>query len=204
MMNVVLSPASLLKGLECKSATILHSKLSTSQSKEDTSAQTKASIAEAEKNSDAIRAECKTLVGFIRKAWCHIPELADKLYVHGWHIDMIALHLEAITSGMLLEMGKQNRLLCNVPPSSMKSLLVSVFWPAWEWTQDPSLQYIATSYRADFCNRDTSRMRDLVSSEWYKMLWGKDRNSPDGTKVRGIKAVLVGDEVGCRMAQNAL
>jgi hypothetical protein len=168
------------------------------------SQQSKALIEKDERDRDAARAECKTLVGFIRKAWHHIPELADKPYVHGWHIDMIALHLEAITSGKLLEMGKQNRLLANVPPGAMKSLLVSVFWPAWEWTQDPSLQYIATSYREDFCNRDTSRMRDLVCSEWYQMLWGKDRNSPDGTKVRGIKAVLVGDEVGCRMAQNAL
>jgi hypothetical protein len=105
---------------------------------------------------------------------------------------MIALHLEAITSGKLLSMGKQNRLLANVPPSSMKSLLVSVFWPAWEWTQDPSLQYIATSYRADFCNRDTSRMRDLVSSEWYQMLWGKD-HEVDGKLVRGVQMDAVGD-----------
>ena len=77
----------------------------------------------------------KSLVGFIKHAWHHIPELADKEYVHGWHVDVIALHLEAITSGKLLEMGKQNRLLANVPPGSMKSLVGSVFWPAWEWTQ---------------------------------------------------------------------
>src|SRR5450759_3995218 len=137
----------------------LSQKINSNLSTTNESLQSKASIEKDERDRDAARAECKTLVGFIRKAWCHIPELADKPYVHGWH-------LEAITSGKLLEMGKQNRLLANVPPSSMKSLLVSVFWPAWEWTQDPSLQYIATSYRADFCNRDTSRMRDLVSSAW--------------------------------------
>jgi hypothetical protein len=192
MMNVVLSPDSLLKGLESKSATILHSKLSTSQSKEDTSAQTKASLAAAEKNADDIREKCKTLVGFIREAWCHIPALANVTYIHGWHVDVIALHLEAITSGKLLEMGKQNRLLCNVPPGTMKSLLVSVFWPAWEWTQDPSLQYIATSYREDFCNRDTSRMRDLVCSEWYRMLWGAD-HEVDGKLVRGVEMDARGD-----------
>src|SRR5450759_4433648 len=105
---------------------------------------------------------------------------------------MIALHLEAITSGKLLRMEKQNRLLCNVPPGTMKSLLVSVFWPAWEWTQDPSLQYIATSYREEFCNRDTSRMRDLVCSEWYRMLWGKDREV-NGKIVPGVEIVARGD-----------
>jgi hypothetical protein len=113
-----------------------HSNLSTTNE----SLQSKASIAAVEKNANEVRDKCKTLVGFIREAWPHIPELADKPYIHGWHIAVIALHLEAITSGKLLRMGKQNRLLCNVPPGTMKSLLVSVFWPAWEWTQDPSLQ----------------------------------------------------------------
>jgi hypothetical protein len=110
-----------------------------------------------ENDRDAARAECQTLVGFIRKAWHHIPELATKPYIHNWHISVIALHLEAISTGKLLDMGYQNRFLANIPPGAMKSLLVSVFWPAWEWTRDPSLQFIATSYRDDFCNRDTSR-----------------------------------------------
>jgi hypothetical protein len=121
------------------------------------SQQSKAQIEKDEKDRDAARAECKTLVGFIRKAWHHIPELATKPYVHNWHISVIALHLEAISTGKLLDMGYQNRFLANIPPGAMKSLLVSVFWPAWEWTRDPSLQFIATSYRDDFCNRDTSR-----------------------------------------------
>jgi hypothetical protein len=157
-----------------------------------TSEEAKASFDDAVRDNDAARERCKTLVGFIREAWHHIPALANVTYIHGWHVDVIALHLEAITSGKLLEMGKQNRLLCNVPPGTMKSLLVSVFWPAWAWTQDPSLQYIATSYREEFCNRDTSRMRDLVCSEWYQMLWGKDREV-GGKIVRGVEIVARGD-----------
>jgi predicted phage terminase large subunit-like protein len=114
------------------------------------------------------------------------------VYVHGWHVDVIALHLEAISSGKLLRLGYQNRFLANVPPGTMKSLLVSVFWPAWEWTQNPALQYIATSYREDFCNRDTSRMRDLVCSAWYQKLWGKD-HEVDGKIVRGVEMDARGD-----------
>jgi hypothetical protein len=33
--------------------------------------------------------------------------------------------------GKFLALGLSNRLLANVPPG--KSLLVNVFWPAWEW-----------------------------------------------------------------------
>jgi hypothetical protein len=36
------------------------------------------------------------------------------------------MHLEAVTFGDI------NRLLINVPPGFMKSLLVNVFWPAWD------------------------------------------------------------------------
>ena len=64
-------------------------------------------------------------------------------------------HLEAITAGRL------NRLLINVPPGMMKSLLVSVFWPAWEWGPRglPSLRYLASSYSENYVKRDSRRMR---------------------------------------------
>jgi predicted phage terminase large subunit-like protein len=117
------------------------------------------------RDADRIRARCKTLAGFVREAW-HVLEPGNP-YIHGWHIDAICEHLQAITDGRL------TRLLINVPPGFSKSLLVSVFWPAWEWGPAglPHLGYIATSYKEDFCKRDTRKMRDLVSSEWYRALW---------------------------------
>ena len=89
-------------------------------------------------------------------------------YSHGWHIDAICAHLEAISAGRI------NRLLINVPPGMMKSLLVSVFWPAWEWGPQgrASLRYLASSYSENYVKRDSRRMRDLVASEWYQGLWG--------------------------------
>lgn len=55
----------------------------------------------------------------------------------------------------------------------MKSLLVNVFWTAWEWgpANKPHLQNIATSYRGDNCTRDCGKVRDLVKSEWYQKHW---------------------------------
>ena len=158
-----------------------------------TSAETSDSLAAIAEDRAAIRARCNRLFDFVREAWPHVPALANVPYIEGWHILLICLHLEAITNGKFLKMGLPNRLLCNVPPGMMKSLLMSVFWPVWEWTQFPHYQYIATSYREDFCNRDTGRMRGLVSSEWYQSLWGQDRELPDGTKIRGVKMVSVGD-----------
>jgi predicted phage terminase large subunit-like protein len=64
----------------------------------------------------------------------------------------------------------------------MKSLLVSVFWPAWEWGARglASTRYVAASHSQEFAIRDTLKMRRLVSSEWYQERWPvaltKDQN----------------------------
>lgn len=116
-------------------------------------------------NRETIRARCATLSGFVREAW-HVLEPTQP-YVHGWHIDAIAEHLTAITDGEI------NRLLINVPPGTMKSLLSGVLWPAWEWGPRgmPALRYLGSSYSEDYAKRDNRRMRDLVTSEWYRSLW---------------------------------
>lgn len=80
---------------------------------------------------------------------------------------MICALLEAVTA------GKITRLLINIPPGMMKSLLVSVFWPAWEWGPggQPGLRYFTASYKEDYATRDARKMRDLVASAWYQALW---------------------------------
>lgn len=114
-------------------------------------------------DAELIREKCQSLAGFVREAW---PILHPSTpYVHGWHIDAICEHLEAVTDGRI------TRLLINVPPGTMKSLLVSVFWPAWEWTFRPETQYLTTSYSEGYVKRDSRRMRDLVSSEWFQAIW---------------------------------
>lgn len=108
---------------------------------------------------------CQSLAGFVREAW-HVLE-PNARYVHNWHIDAICQHLEAVTDGRI------TRLLINVPPGSMKSLLVSVFWPAWEWGPMGlrSLRYLATAFNDGPVTRDTRKARDLILSEWYQSLW---------------------------------
>ena len=131
-------------------------------------------------DAERIRSRCQTLAGFVREAW-HVLEPTQP-YIHGWHIDAICSHLEAITNGTFLEMGLSNRLLINVPPGTMKSLLVSVLWPAWEWgpMAMPGMRYLSTSYSDSYVKRDSRRMRDLIKSEWYQSLWPEVHLSREG------------------------
>jgi len=65
--------------------------------------------------------------------------------------------------------GEVKRLKINIPPGCMKSLLVSVFWPAWEWAViNPGMRYLTLSYSDDLTIRDNMRVRDIVTSEWFE------------------------------------
>ena len=116
----------------------------------------------------------RSLAAFIRKAW-HVVEPGQR-YQHNWHIDFICEHLEAITDGLRLSDGRwYNRLLINIIPGAMKSLLVNVFWPAWEWgpRNMPHLRYVCAAHKVENLSaRDSRRMRELITSEWYQNFWG--------------------------------
>ena len=109
---------------------------------------------------------CKrSLAEFAKRAWKVLEPAAELKW--GWALDAICLHLEAVTRGEI------TRLLVNVPPGSMKSLLTSVIWPAWEWGPRglPEMRFIGTAHEEQLAIRDSRRCRDLIKSEWYQSLW---------------------------------
>src|SRR5260370_3425335 len=101
---------------------------------------------------------------FVNQAWLIVEPSTP--FFPGWHIDAIIEHLEAITRGQL------RNLLINVPPRHMKSLLVSVFWPAWEWILYPERRWLYSSYGAQLSIRDSLKCLRLIESPWYQRLWG--------------------------------
>lgn len=107
----------------------------------------------------------RSLAEFAKEAW-HILEPATELK-WGWALDAICEHLEAVSRGEI------KRLLMNVPPGSMKSLLTGVIWPAWEWgpLNRPELRYLATAHKQDLAVRDNMKCRRLIQSEWYQERW---------------------------------
>lgn len=117
-----------------------------------------------------------SLANFVKDSW-HIVEPITP-YVSGWAIEALCEHLQAVTD------GKLRNLLINVPPGMMKSLLVNVFWPAWEWgvRKLGHYRYICTAHSADLAIRDNVRARRLICSDWYKIRFphiefAKDQNA---------------------------
>lgn len=107
----------------------------------------------------------QSLSYFISKAW-HVLKPMEE-YKHNWHIDAMSEHLEAVSSGQI------KRLQIWVPPGTMKTMEVSVFWPAWEWTTNPWLRYWGSSYEVRLAGRMAAMSRDLMMSSWYQARWGE-------------------------------
>lgn len=106
------------------------------------------------------------LMHFVRYFWDILEP--NREFVDGWPLQAMALHLEAVTA------GKITRLLINVPPGSMKSLLVNVFWPAWEWAvHNAGYRYISFSYSSLLTERDNQRLMDLIESREYQAMYGR-------------------------------
>ena len=99
------------------------------------------------------------LSAFVRLAWPHIESAP---YVHGWHLEEVCKHLEAVSRGDI------RRLVINIPPGCSKSLITSVFWPAWDWLTRPDRKWMFATFDADLARRDSLRCRELVTSPWFQ------------------------------------
>lgn len=127
---------------------------------------------------EAIRAERakRSLRYFTERHWDIVEP--DMPFVGNWHIDAIADHLEAVTRGEIMQ------LLINIPPGCMKSLLASVFWPAWEWAAQPGLRYLTASYSDALSIRDSVKVRDIVQSARYRAAYGVEFRDDQNQKIR--------------------
>ena len=61
-------------------------------------------------------------------------------FLPNWHIDAIAYQLERVRAGEI------TRLIINLPPRYLKSLTVSVIFPAYLLGHDPRLKIFGISY----------------------------------------------------------
>lgn len=105
----------------------------------------------------------QSLAAYTRHAW---PVVDPADYMHNWHIDCISEHLEAVTAGQI------RRLLINMPPRHMKSILVSVMWPTWCWAKRPELKWLFTAYAQSLSTKHSVDRRLILQSDWFRRNWG--------------------------------
>lgn len=114
-----------------------------------------------ERSYTAVTAETcrRSLRKFVKAVW---PLIDPKPFINAWHIDCICDHLAYVA------LEDIRNLMINIPPRFTKSSIVSVAFPAWVWTNEPEIQFLAASYAADLAEGDAAKMRRIVQSAWYQ------------------------------------
>ncbi len=100
---------------------------------------------------------------FFRKAWAVIETVP---FTDSWHVGEVCNHCECVTYEII------KNLLINIPPGCSKSTIVSVAWPAWEWTIKPETRFIFASFDGSLALKHATMMFNLITSPWYVERWG--------------------------------
>ena len=77
--------------------------------------------------------------------------------VPNWHIDAVCYCIQQMVTGQ-----NRKRLVLNLPPRSLKSLVVSVCLPAWLLGRDPGARIICASYSQDLAEKFSRDCRALL------------------------------------------
>ena len=64
-----------------------------------------------------------------------------------------------------------SRLIINMPPRALKSICVSVAWPAWLLGHDPTSRIMAASYSSALALKHSLDCRRVITAPWYQSLF---------------------------------
>ena len=101
---------------------------------------------------------------FIERVFMHL--YPNTVFLPNWHIELIAARLEAVLDGRI------KRLIINVPPRSLKSVMASIAFVAWALGRNPSRQIICASYALDLAEKLAQDTRSVMQSDWYRNVFG--------------------------------
>jgi predicted phage terminase large subunit-like protein len=105
----------------------------------------------------------RKLAHYVKAAWKLLEPNNPLMW--GWHLDYLCEHLEAVALGQI------NRIIFNIPPRNLKSILVSVCYPSWRWIRVPERRFLFTSYSQKLSTKHSVDRRQLLESPWYQDAW---------------------------------
>ncbi len=127
-------------------------------------------------------------MSFVERAFMELNPQTE--FLSAPHIEVMASRMEECRLGTI------KRLIVNLPPRSLKSIVVSVAFSAWLLGKDPSAQIICASYGQDLADKLARDCRSLMTSAFYRRLFPRTRLSQERQSVHDFLTT----EHGGRMA----
>jgi predicted phage terminase large subunit-like protein len=87
------------------------------------------------------------------------------LYEDNWHIHLIAKKLEDVRH------GRVKRLMLNMPPRSMKTILVTIAHSAWVLGHDPTRRIMCLTYSKEVAHAQAQLFHRLITAPWVRRVF---------------------------------
>jgi predicted phage terminase large subunit-like protein len=104
---------------------------------------------------------------FIQKVFASLE--SGQTFVPNWHLHAIVYQLERVRRGEI------KRLIINMPPRSLKSMIASVAFPAFVLGHNPARRIICVSYSGDLAKKHANDFRAVLEAPWYQGLFERTR-----------------------------
>jgi predicted phage terminase large subunit-like protein len=123
---------------------------------------------------------------------CFLTLNPGATFLPNWHIEALAYHLE------LVRQGKIRRLIVNIPPRYLKSIICSVAFPAFVLGHDPRKRLIVASYGTELATKFGNDCRAILQSAWYRSIFPGTRIS----RIKNTEAEVMTTRHGFRLASS--
>ncbi|HEY9661198.1 MAG TPA: phage terminase large subunit [Allocoleopsis sp.] len=102
-----------------------------------------------------------------------------------WHIKYLCDQMQRCAERVFRGEPKKYDVICNVPPGTSKSSIVSIMFPAWMLCRMPNARMICVSHATELALDLSRKCRDVVRSEKYQKCFGVERMW-NGQKARPV------------------
>ena len=101
---------------------------------------------------------------------------------YNWHIEYICDKLQLEAERIVRGEKRNKHILINVPPRTLKSELVNVFFSVYCWVLDDSIQFLSSSYSSSLSITLSTQARRVIESDWFRLhfpdvVLSKDENT---------------------------
>lgn len=111
-------------------------------------------------------------------------------FLPNWHFFLLCEYMRAVAAGDI------NRMIINMPPRYMKSMLCSVALPAWLLKENPANKIIVASYSQELAITHHIATRAVIESDWYKRQFPHVQLSKDQNTKRKFNTTDGGHRIG--------
>jgi hypothetical protein len=112
-------------------------------------------------------------------------------FVPNWHHEAIGYRLGRV------ERGSTTRQIFTMPPRYLKSITISVAWPAWMLGRNPELKFVCVSCSGELAQKHAGDCRAIMQTDWYQRVFPETRLIRGGG---GVEMDFRTTKGGCRLS----